>query len=241
YEARTAAVKEVVDGWRATDRLQPLRGQWMWPYGWRDELYPLYTGEKEAALSIERSAAALFGMAAFGVHINIITATSSTGALAASGLPGMDNWKMWIARRSLHKPTYPGMLDNSVAGGIPYGLSPRETMIKECEEEASLPAHLAEKAVCTGYVSHINDTADGVQPEVQYVYDLLVPPSTTLRPNDGEVECFYLWDAMELRTALLSGAFKPNCALVILDFLLRHGLITPESDPAYLSLASRLH
>lgn len=32
-----------------------------------------------------------------------------------------------------------GYLDNTVAGGIPHGLSPTEALIKECDEEASLP------------------------------------------------------------------------------------------------------
>jgi hypothetical protein len=33
---------------------------------------------------------------------------------------------------------WPGMLDNSVAGGIPSGLGPWESMMKESMEEASL-------------------------------------------------------------------------------------------------------
>jgi hypothetical protein len=34
--------------------------------------------------------------------------------------------------------SWPGYLDNSVAGGIPSGLTPLESIIKECAEEASL-------------------------------------------------------------------------------------------------------
>lgn len=38
-------------------------------------------------------------------------------------VPDAGAWKMWIARRSLQKPTYPGMLDNSVSisfSTLPY-------------------------------------------------------------------------------------------------------------------------
>lgn len=37
--------------------------------------------------------------------------------------------------------------DQSVAGGIVAGMTPLETMIKECEEEASLPEELVRKHV----------------------------------------------------------------------------------------------
>ena len=36
----------------------------------------------------------------------------------------------------------------------PHGLSPHENVIKECEEEASIPRELARKAVPAGAVSY---------------------------------------------------------------------------------------
>ena len=53
---------------------------------------------------------------------------------------------MWIGRRSRSKPTYPGLLDNTVAGGCPTGMTARKCLIKECEEEAGIPADWAAKA-----------------------------------------------------------------------------------------------
>jgi len=35
--------------------------------------------------------------------------------------------------------------------------------------------------------------------------------------------------------------FKPNCALVLLDFMIRHGLITAENEPNFLEIMTRLH
>lgn len=53
--------------------------------------------------------------------------------------------KIWVPRRSPTKATWPSMLDNTVAGGIPAGLTPAETMVKECDEEASLPEEFVTK------------------------------------------------------------------------------------------------
>jgi hypothetical protein len=36
-----------------------------------------------------------------------------------------------------------------------------------------------------------------------------------------------------------SDAYKPNCALVIMDFFLRHGALSPD-EPGYLGLAQAL-
>ena len=53
------------------------------------------------------------------------------------------------------KDSWPGKLDNSVAGGVPSGMTPLESMIKECMEEASLPEDLVAPLIKpTGAVSY---------------------------------------------------------------------------------------
>ena len=47
---------------------------------------------------------------------------------------------MWIGRRARDKPTFPGMLDNFVAGGQPIGIGLMDNLIKEAAEEAGVPA-----------------------------------------------------------------------------------------------------
>ena len=44
----------------------------------------------------------------------------------------------------------------------------------------------------------------------------------------------------EVVLALHVGSFKPNCALILVDFLMRHGLVTPENEPKYIAIAWRL-
>lgn len=40
----------------------------------------------------------------------------------------------------------------------------------------------------------------------------------------------------QVRENLASGKFKPNCGLILVDFLVRHGLVTPENEPNYIQL-----
>jgi hypothetical protein len=60
-------------------------------------------------------------------------------------------------------------------------------------------------------------------------------------PRDGEVEGFELMGVEEVRVALAEGRFKPNCSVVLLDFLVRHGVLTPENESDYVEIVSRLH
>ncbi|CAG8839599.1 30543_t:CDS:2 [Gigaspora margarita] len=222
FEERTQIIKNLLITWREEKTFPALEG-------WRDELYPVYGPSNDIAFVIERSATPLFGVLTFGVHLSAYIRTPE-GKL-----------KMWIAKRSKTKPKWPGYLDNTVAGGIPYMLSTSETVVKEAMEEASLPAEIAEKAVPVGAITCFIVTKNGLQPEAEYVYDLELPIDVIPKPLDGEVECFYLWDIDEVKNHILANEFKPNCALVIIDFMIRHSIIKPENEPSYLEILSRLH
>lgn len=57
---------------------------------------------------------------------------------------------------------FPGMLDNSAAGGLPSGMGMYESMEKECMEEASLDAALVKKyARAVGVISYFFRYARG--------------------------------------------------------------------------------
>ncbi|XP_075439329.1 uncharacterized protein LOC142483148, partial [Ascaphus truei] len=114
------------------------------------------------------------------------------------------------------------------AGGISAGAGVWETLIKECAEEACIPESLASKAKPAGTVSYAYQKGEAVFLECQFVFDLEVPESFQPRVGDGEVHEFYLWPLDNVREAIAEEQFKPNCALVVLDFLLRHGYIQPD-------------
>ena len=53
-------------------------------------------------------------------------------------------------------------------------------------------------------------------------------------PTDGEVDAFYLWPVEDVMQRIRdTDDFKFNAALVIIDFAIRHGVLTPE-DPEYI-------
>jgi len=116
-------------------------------------------------------------------------------------------------------------------------------MIRECWEEAGLEDALVRPRLRqVGVITYVYRTPAGfLQPEVEYVYDLPLPEDVQPRPQDGEAEDFNLMDLKTTRSRMEAGEFKPNCSLVILDFLIRHGEITAEDEPRYMEVVSLLH
>jgi hypothetical protein len=45
----------------------------------------------------------------------------------------------------------------------------------------------------------------------------------------------------EIQEQLAQGLWKPNCAMVMLDFFARHGILTAENEPHYDELCARAH
>ena len=191
------------------------------------ERYPVLNAAGEARFLMDRAVAPYFGIRAFGQHVN--------GYVRRA-----DGLYLWIGRRSLSRRVAPGKLDHIVAGGLPWGISLAENLRKECWEEASLPADIADRARPVGVVSYCRDSERGLKPDTIYCYDLELPEDVVPRCNDDEVESFRLLSAREVMQIVdTTHDFKLNCNLVIIDFLIRHGLIGPE-HPDYIALAHGL-
>lgn len=109
-----------------------------------------------------------------------------------------------------------------------------ETVVKECGEEAGVPRDLASLAVPVGIVSYVMATepgmgAPGLNRHVVHCFDLELPSDFEPLPVDGEVAEFMLLPAVEVQTIIeTTRRFKFNCPLVIIDFLIRHGIIRPD-------------
>lgn len=194
--------------------------------GWRDELYPAVTEFGAPPLFVlERAAAPLLGLKAYGVHVNGFVAGGDGGGK-----------RLWVARRSASKATYPGRLDHLAAGGLSHGISPADNVVKECGEEAGIPPHLAARARAVGAVSYETISGRSYKRDVLFCYDLELPPDFVPSNTDGEAESFELLPVEEVAAILRrSDDYKPNCALVVIDFLMRHGYIAPE-EKGYLAL-----
>ena len=86
------------------------------------------------------------GVVTYGVHMTAFVSDPD----ASHGM------KLWIPRRAAGKQTYGGMLDNTVAGGMATGEDPFECLIRESDEEASLPGKLVrQNATPHGTISYI--------------------------------------------------------------------------------------
>lgn len=52
---------------------------------------------------------------------------------------------------------------------------------------------------------------------------------------------FILVELDQVREMLLEDQFTPEAGLVVLDFLIRHGIVTAENEPEYLEISMGLH
>jgi len=193
------------------------------------EVYPVTASHKAAPeFLIDRGVASWFGTRTFGQHLN--------GYVYRDG-----KLLMWIARRAMDRGYEPGKLDQLVAGGFPHGVSADENMRKECMEEAGMKPELADRAIAVGSITCCYENPKGVKPETIYCYDLELPDDFQPVCTDGEVEEFMLMPIKEVAKVVReTGDFKLNCNLVVIDFLIRHGYLTPE-DQDYDLLVAGLH
>ncbi|KAK9947744.1 hypothetical protein M0R45_003353 [Rubus argutus] len=216
-ENRTRAVADVVKS----------LGEEVIP-GIRNELYPVTsTFGAPIYFSLERAAAPYFGIKAYGVQMN--------------GYVEKDGKKfLWVGKRSQRKSTYPGMLDHLVAGGLPHGVACGDNVVKECEEEAGIPRSISKGAVPVGAVSYADIDGYRYKRDVLFCYDLKLPENFMPKNQDGEVESFKLIPVTHVANIIRrTHLYKPNCSLVVIDFLFRHGYISPECF-GYLDLLQSL-
>lgn len=190
---------------------------------WRDETYPVLTQDDGTLLAtFERAASRFWGTVTFGAHCNGYVA-------GADGRPE----RLWLARRALTKPTDPGKLDNLIGGGVPYGQSPGEAVLREGWEEAGLRPEQMQGLQPGRILRLARDIPEGFQLESISVYDLALPPALLPQNQDGEVGelmCLPIGAALDQAAG---DAMTVDAALVTLDFALRHHLL-PGAEQAAL-------
>lgn len=194
----------------------------------RGEPFDVTAGDAcEVLFRLDRGALPRFGIRAVGVHLN-------------GYVRRPDGLHLWIARRSPHKKLDPGKLDNMVAGGVGAGYGPWSTLVKEAEEEASLSAATMRQARPAGIVSYVMERENGLRDDVLYLYDLEMPPGVTPRPNDDEIVDFALMPVGDVLALVRdTDEVKFNVNVTLIDFFVRHGVLTPD-DPDYLAICRGL-
>jgi len=165
---------------------------------------------------LDRGALPSFGVIGVGVHLNGLVERP-------------DGWHLWIGKRAADKKLDPGKLDNLVAGGVPAGYTPLQTLIKEAAEEAALPDSLASQSRQVGRFAYNMERPEGLRRDVVFAYDLILPETFRPTPTDGEVESFELWPlARALDEVTETQNFKFNVNLVLIDLFIRFGLVQGE-------------
>jgi 8-oxo-dGTP pyrophosphatase MutT (NUDIX family) len=218
FDALSAEIDRVIEALVAEGRIDK----------WRYEDFPVAPRWAQPPLfKLDRGAVGFFGIRAYGVHLNGLRRDA-------------DGLTLWIGRRASDKKVAPNKLDNMVAGGIGHGHGLIETLVKEAAEEAAVPRHLIDRAVPVGALLYRMETKAGLRDDVLFAFDLEVPADFIPRNTDGEIAEFHAMPAREVVARVRDGNdFKFNVNLVIIDFALRHGLITPD-EPDYLHIVAGL-
>ncbi|XP_026473765.1 uncharacterized protein YJR142W [Ctenocephalides felis] len=221
YRERTEVMDSVL-------RMMKLEGLFTTLKGWREERYEVKSCD-QSLLEMDRSATCLFAIRNYGVDINGYVHHPVKGLC------------IWLQQRSDTKQTWPGKWDNMVGGGLSVGYGIRETAIKEAAEEASIPNSLASKIISAGCVSFLFESERGIFPNTEFVFDLELPVDFVPRNADGEVQAFELLTANDCYERLFSSDFKTTSCPVVIDFLIRHGVITPENESNFTEVMELLH
>ena len=183
-------------------------------FRWRGEEFDI-RGKPDGPvlLRLDRGALPAFGLRAEGVHLNGIVERA-------------DGPWLWVGRRAADKLLDPGKLDHIVAGGVPAGLTPDETLVKEAEEEAGLSPELVAGARHVGLVEYAMDRPEGLRRDRLHCFDLVMDEGVQPVAVDGEVAGFELWPmAAVLDRVRNTDEFKFNVNLVLIDLFRRRGLL----------------
>ncbi|HVO01568.1 MAG TPA: DUF4743 domain-containing protein [Candidatus Cybelea sp.] len=196
--------------------------------GWRNELFPVAVRYGAPPLfDLERALVPVLGVKAYGVHVN---------GYVRDG----EKIRLWVGRRSDDRPIEPGKLDHLVAGGLPSHISPFDNLMKEAAEEASVPKELARRARPAGAISYRMELGGHLRDDTLFAYDLELPAEFVPQNRDGEIASFALMPLDEVERILATTErFKFNVGLVVIDFMIRMGHLTPERDD-YCDLALAL-
>ncbi|HEX3349271.1 MAG TPA: DUF4743 domain-containing protein [Acetobacteraceae bacterium] len=168
--------------------------------------------EGDVLARVDRGALPQLGIMSVGVHLNGLVRRA-------------DGIHVWVGHRAMDKPLDPGKLDQIVAGGVPAGMTPEETLTKEAEEEAGMSAALVANARHVARVTYAHERAEGLRRDLLHCYDIDLPDNFMPHSNDGEVDRFELWPIGRVyETVRDTDQVKFNVNLVLIDLFQRLGM-----------------
>lgn len=218
-EARTNIVHQLVKNWHVWGRIS----------GWCEQMHTVAVGfNQPPLLTLERSAAPIFGIACYGIHVNGFTYKNNV-------------LHMWVAKRAKNQAIAPKKLDNLAAGSHQAFKQVTETVLQSCHQMANIPMAWALQAQAVGCLHYLLEQRQELCNDTLFIYDLFLPDNFMPLNNDGEVDAFYLWPIERvIETVAHTQLFKTNVNLVLIDFFVRHGYLTPD-DENYTTIVKNLH
>jgi len=190
------------------------RDRWSLP-GWRDERMVIRDEtDGQPIASIERALLRPLGLLLHSVQACAYTVTAA-GPL------------LWVARRSDAKPVDPNLLDALVAGGISGFDDAASTLVRECAEEAGIPAELARRSSPAGMLElsypTVYDGLAATHRERVALNDLELPPHFVPEPTDGEHAAIEAMTPTEALASIEAGGWTRDGAQATADLILRKG------------------
>ncbi|KAM5355727.1 hypothetical protein ACJ41O_002373 [Fusarium nematophilum] len=235
-------------------RLNNCFDQWLAKSALRREFQPIHvTDSKRQDLTIPLPARGLVGAVTVGAHLNAYTVKQVDGREAIDRI-----WVSHRARggnvsySGMLDQIVAGGMDptDRIAGAF----SPCVTLKREAEEEAGLLLDLETKEMSVddddGRRRHVGSVEQApvitfydckgreagrgneghLEPGARFVYDLKIDDANFQpRTQERSIEKFEALTVDEVKRSLRDRRWKPNCGLVMLDFLVRKRLVT-ETD-----------
>lgn len=247
-------------------RLNNCFDRWLDKPAHRRDFHPIHNTQADwQDLSMPVPARGVFGIVTIGVHLTTYSVRKVDGHEVVDRI-----WVSQRARGEnvtysgmLDQVVAGGMDPMDFIDGR---LAPGETLRREAMEEAGLLLDLGTKVMfsmtgsgrrkpigkverapaITFYDCKGRDagrTSEGhLEPGVRFVYDLKLDDST-FQPKSHESgsERFMSLPIDDVKKTLREKRWKPNCGLVMLDFLQRKGLITKADEENYALIEKELH
>ena len=181
FESRSAVLQEVVGALHDKGEVP----------NWRGEDYGVSCRWGAAPLfKLERAAVPLFGLPAYGVHVNGYVSTP-------------EGLQLWVGRRSKHKALGAGQTGPPGRRGTalwPRPQGERDQGGGGGGQRAGGPGRRA--LVPSGPCAISAPATEGQRNDVLFCYDLELPADFVPRPGDDEVEEFFLWPMAEVLNRL---------------------------------------
>ncbi|OQR90831.1 hypothetical protein ACHHYP_05203 [Achlya hypogyna] len=223
--ARTTAVQNVA---------RELVGAGVIREKWKNEDYGARDGHGNVVFRVDRAAAAFFGITQCGCHLN---------GYVRHG-PRPEDVSVWMGLRHASRSLWPGKWDSIVGGGLPLDISAWDNMLKEAREEASLAANdIAPLMRSAGVISYVNSEKEGLKHNSMFTFDLCMPPTMAPKSDGIEVDHFELWPITKALDLVERSpeSFKPDICLLLIDFGIRHGIVTAANTSQFIAVARGLH